>query len=88
MEAIITQTPAKNQALKSERLTSRKQPNFALKPAAIYSRRESAQAVRVSEGTIIRAYQSGHLKAYTAGNRIRHSGAQLLDWLKRGGKTT
>ena len=88
MEGIITQTPARNQALKGKRLTSRKQPNFAIEPDAIYARKESARACRVSEGTIIRAYQSGNLEAYTAGNRIRHTGAHLLDWLQRGGKTT
>jgi hypothetical protein len=87
MEAIITQTPAENQALKGKRITSRNQPNLAIERDAVYTRRESSRAVRVSESTLVRAYQSGHLKAHTVGNRILHTGAQLLSWLQRGGKT-
>ena len=88
MEQIITQTPVKNQALKEKRLTSRKQPHIALEPASVYTRKEAAQGVRVSESTLVRAYQAGHLQAHAVGNRIRHTGEQLLDWLKRGGRTT
>lgn len=65
----------------------RKQPNLAINPDAIYSRRESAQATRNSESTMVRAFLNGHLEALRVGNRIRHTGAQLLAWLNAGGRT-
>lgn len=52
-----------------------------------YNRREAALAVGCSVITLIRAYDSGHLKAYRVGRRILHSGAHLIEWMEAGGKT-
>jgi hypothetical protein len=52
-----------------------------------YTRPEAAIACGVSEMTLIRAFQSEHLKAYRIGRRVIHSGAQLQAWMEAGGKT-
>jgi hypothetical protein len=60
----------------------------ALDPLAIYPRKDGARTVGVSEITLIRAYDNGHLKAFRVGRRVLHSGQHLLDWLAAGGKTS
>jgi excisionase family DNA binding protein len=53
-----------------------------------YDRSEAALAVGVSVPTLIRAFESGHLKFYRIGRRVIHSGQHLLDWLESGGRTS
>ncbi|HEU0179424.1 MAG TPA: hypothetical protein VFV58_34770 [Blastocatellia bacterium] len=59
-----------------------------LEPARIYTRREGALALGVSEITMIRARDAGHLAEFRVGRYVRHSGQQLLDWLAAGGRTS
>lgn len=58
-----------------------------VEPNRIYPRKEAAFAVGVATITLIRAYDSGYLKAYRVGRRLLHSGQHLIDWLDAGGKT-
>jgi len=58
-----------------------------LEPQRNYDRAEGARAVGCSVITLIRAYDSGHLKAYRVGRRVLHSGQHLIDWLESGGRT-
>lgn len=60
----------------------------ALTPTANYTRQDAALVCGIAVITIIRAYESGHLKAYRAGRRVIHSGQHLIDWLEAGGKTS
>lgn len=49
---------------------------------------EAALAAGVSNPTIWRALDCGHLKCYRIGRRVIVSGQHLLDWLAAGGKTS
>lgn len=53
-----------------------------------YDRTEAALACGCAVITLIRAYDTGNLKAYRIGRRVLHSGAHLLAWLEGGGRTT
>ena len=59
----------------------------ALDLQKIYSRKESAYVLGLSQITLFRAFDSGHLQGYRAGRNVKHSGQQLLDWLQAGGRT-
>lgn len=58
-----------------------------LEPKRNYNRAEAAHAVGCAVITLIRAYESSHLKAYRIGRKVLHSGQHLIDWLEAGGKT-
>jgi hypothetical protein len=73
--------------LRSKRKSSRHSHRLPLEPTRNYQRPEAALACGVAVITIIRAFESGHLKAYRIGRRVIHSGQHLLDWLNNGGKT-
>jgi hypothetical protein len=53
----------------------------------IYSRKEAASLLGCSTITLCRAYWAGFLKGNKIETNIRHTGKQLLDWLKAGGRT-
>lgn len=72
---------------KKSRKTIKAQARPTIEPTRIYSRPEAADACGVSQITLFRAYDSGHLKAYRQGSRISHSGQHLLDWMESGGRT-
>jgi hypothetical protein len=59
----------------------------AIVPGALYNRAEAMFVLGVSQMTLFRAYDAGHLAALRVGRNILHSGQQLLDWLAAGGKT-
>lgn len=84
---IIAEPGDRSQSAK-KRKAARKAPNVAISPDAIYTRIEAAQAARTSVSSLIRAYLHGCLQGYTVGNRVKHSGQQLLDWLQAGGRTS
>jgi excisionase family DNA binding protein len=48
---------------------------------------QAAEAVGCSTDTIRRAYVSGQLAIVRIGSRIRVRRAEVMDWLRRGGKT-
>ena len=58
-----------------------------VEPTRNYSRHEGSLAIGVSNNTLIRAFEKGHLKGYRVGRRVLHSGQMLLDWIAAGGKT-
>lgn len=69
-------------------LTRKIPSRIAIDPNMIYSRREAAQVVRSSESTLTRAWCANRLAGFRRGNRVAHSGAQLLEWLAEGGHTS
>lgn len=82
-ETVVVEKPAAKKKVTPKKFINRP----PIDPSAVYSRREAAYAVGASVQTMIRAWVSGHLKGYTSGNRIKHAGQHLLDWLAAGGKT-
>lgn len=52
-------------------------------PSQIYTRKEVAEKLDVSEITLIRAERRGELRSYRAGRKIRYTGRMVKAWLER-----
>jgi excisionase family DNA binding protein len=75
---------ASNYHVKAQKKQVKSSTNGAIEPGAVYSRAEAARIVGVSQITLWRALERGHIGCYRRGRRVLHSGQHLLDWLRQG----
>lgn len=56
---------------------------FDFDPKGVYTRKEVAEALRVSEMGLLRAEKRGELQSRRVGRAVRYTGQMVLDFLNR-----